>query len=225
VKTPRATRRSGILAAVCAAGASLVLGACNIVAPLGYIVHGPEKVAAAYTLDPKKTTVLFIDDTRSSVLPSRAVRTKIGQSGEAVLLNDAKIERMLSSRDIMSVADREKYSRQMGIVELGEAVDADVIIYVTMESFALVQEGENYKPISACRIRVVDVREKKQIFPEEIAKWHPLVVEAPPRTGGMPASNSDRNKVYLEFAERVGTAIGNVFVKHEERPQTGRLDH
>lgn len=213
------------LAAAIALGAgALLMGSCNIVAPIGYLVHGPEKIEAVYDLDPAKTTVVFIDDTRSSVLPSRTVRSKIGEAAEAVLLNDAKIARMIASKDVMAVADREKYSRQMGIVELGEAVQADVIIYVTMDSFALVQETENYRPISACRIRVVDVKEKKQIFPQEVAKAHSLVVEAPYRTGNLPANN-ERSRLYLEFADRVGKAIGNVFVKHEKKPDNGRLDH
>lgn len=213
-----------LVAALSLGVGALLMGSCNIVAPIGYLVHGPEKIEAVYDLDPTKTTVVFIDDTRSSVLPSRSVRTKIGEAAEAVLLNDAKIARMIASKDVMAVADREKYSRQMGIVELGEAVKADVIIYVTMDSFALVQETENYRPISACRIRVVDVKEKKQIFPQEVAKAHPLVVEAPYRTGNLPANN-ERNRLYLEFADRVGRAIGNVFVKHEKKPDNGRLDH
>jgi hypothetical protein len=217
--------RNRTVAALALAAGALLMGSCNIVAPIGYLVHGPEKVPAVYELDPKKTTVVFIDDTRASVLPSRTVRTKIGEAAETVLLNDADVERMIASKDVMAVADREKYSRQMGIVELGEAVKADIIIYVTMDSFTLVQENENFKPVAACRLRVVDVKEKKQIFPEEIAKAHPVLIEAPYRTGNPPTSANDRNKVYLEFADRVGTGIGNVFVKHEKRPQTGRLDH
>ena len=144
--------------AVAAVGVVLLpLAACNIVAPIGYLVHGPEKIPAAYELDPKRSTVVFIDDSRASVLPSRAVRRKIGEAAESVLLNDADIEKVISSQDVMAVADREKYSKQMGIVELGEAVGADVIVYVTMETFEIVQEEANFTPKASARIRVVDV--------------------------------------------------------------------
>jgi hypothetical protein len=214
-----------VLAAAALGAGMLPLGACNIVAPIGYLVHGPEKVPAAFDLDPKKSTVVFIDDSRASVLPSRAARRKIGETAESVLLNDADIEKVIASQDVMAVADREKYSKQMGIVELGEAVGADVIIYVTMETFEIVQEEANFTPKATGRIRVVDVKEKKQIFPGELAKTHLLEVTAPPRTSALPSNTSERAKVQLELAERFGRALGNVFVRHEKRPQTGRLDH
>ena len=212
--------------AVAAVGVVLLpLAACNIVAPIGYLVHGPEKIPAAYELDPKRSTVVFIDDSRASVLPSRAVRRKIAEAAESVLLNDADIEKVISSQDVMAVADREKYSKQMGIVELGEAVGADVIVYVTMETFEIVQEEANFTPKASARIRVVDVKEKKQIFPGELAKTHLVEVTAPPRTSALPNNTSERAKVQLELADRFGRSLGNVFVRHEKRPQTGRLDH
>ncbi len=86
-RTHSTARSCGL--ALLLAGAGLFLGSCNIVAPIGYILNGPEKVPKLFELDPKLVTVVFIDDSRGSVLPSRAVRIKIGETAENVLLNEA----------------------------------------------------------------------------------------------------------------------------------------
>jgi hypothetical protein len=213
------------LAGLALLGAGAVLGSCNIVAPIGYIVHGPEKIPEEYVLDTKRVTAVFIDDTRASVLPSRAVRSKIGETAENMLLNEAKIEKMISSKDVMGVADREKYSKQMGIAEIGEAVGADVIVYVTMQSFDMLVDGEYFTPTATASIRVVDVKEKKQLFPAELEKSRIIKVETPPRSAAMPKSTSERTRAQLVFAERVGREIAHVFIAHTRVPEEGLLDH
>lgn len=220
----RKTLLSRLLIGALFTGAALLLGSCNIVAPIGYIVHGPEKIPAQYKLDTKKVTVVFIDD-NASVLPSRAVRRKIGESAENILLNQAKIERMIASQDVMAVVDREKYSKQMTLVELGEAVGADVVIVATMLSYSLTQDNENYTPIASASVRVVDVKEKKQLWPAQLEQSHILEVKSPPRTAAGPMSLAERNKLQLTFAERIGREIGYLFVAHTATPETGLLDH
>lgn len=213
------------LAGVALLGAGMALGSCNIVAPMGYIIHGPEKIPEEYVLDVKRVTAVFIDDTRASVLPSRAVRTKIGETAEGMLLNQAKIEKMISSKDVMAVADREKYSKQLGIAEIGESVGADVVVYVTMQSFDMLVDGEYFTPTATASIRVVDVKEKKQLFPAELEKSHIIKVETPPRSAAMPKSTAERTRAQLVFAERVGKAVANVFIAHTRIPEEGLLDH
>jgi hypothetical protein len=222
---PRKTPPTRLLAAAVLAGAALMLGSCNIVAPIGYVIHGPEKIPAQYTLDPKKVTVVFIDDSAGSVLPSRAVRRKIGESAENTLLNEAKIEKMIASQDVMTVVDREKYSKQMTLVELGEAVGADVVIVATMLSYSLTQDNENYTPIASASVRVVDIKEKQQIWPVQLERSHVMEVKSPPRAAGGPISTADRNKLQLAFAERIGREVGYLFVAHTPVPEAGLLDH
>lgn len=224
---PHATTRPracSVLAALALAGVTLPLASCNIVGPAGYFIAGPEKIPAAYELDRTKTTVVFIDDTRGSVLPTKSIKRRIGEAAENILLNEAKIERMIASQDLIAIADREKFSKEFGIVELGEAVNADVVVYVAMESFAVMQDQENYTPTASARVRVIDVRSKTQLWPEKLDEAYNLSVVAPSRAGAPPRNTSERTQVQTEFAERVGRSIAWIFVEHHKNPQGGRLD-
>jgi len=77
----------GRWAIVIATCASLSVAAgCNIIGPASYLIAGPEKVPAAFTLDPDRTTLIFIDDPGSQ-LPGREARLAMGKRAEEELLS------------------------------------------------------------------------------------------------------------------------------------------
>lgn len=203
--------------------AMLSLPACNIVGGAAYLIAGPEKVPKLYDLDRTKKTVIFIDD-RRPVVNSRVNRVRIGTTAERRLLDNAKIERIISSQDVLAIAEREKGSKLLGMAELGEAVGADVIICAQMESFSLTQDGQTYQPAAAAKVKVIDVTTKKRLFPGESQEWYLLSVAAPTKQGSPPASVSEVDAAFTSLAERFGTALANVFIQHEARTQDGRID-
>ncbi len=224
----RARRLPGVFAlmALVCLGVVAVLGSCNIVGPVGYFVMGPPDVEAQFPLDPKRPTVVFIDDgVNRSVMPTRASRRRIGMTADDYLLNQGKFERVIASQDLLAMVEREKYSKTSSVVEVGEGINAEILIHVAMDSFTIVQSGDNFTPTASCRVRVVDIKEKKQLWPEKLDDWHPLAVNAPPHRGELPAGPGGRAKLQDELAQRVGRDIAFLFFKHEMDQSPGGIDH
>jgi len=217
MKSARAAAAAGVLAFLGA------MGGCNIVGGITYLAHGPEKAPAAHELDEKRKTVVFIDDTLP-VVNTRANRVRIGTAAEQRLLDESKIT-MISCQDILAVAGRERASRQpMAIVDMGEVVGAEVVIYAQMVSFSLSPDGQTFAPEANVRIKVLDVISRERIWPVEPEKWYTLTVAAPPRQTNLPKNNSEMEAEYASLADRVGVAIGNVFLEHDPKPLDGRVD-
>jgi hypothetical protein len=200
---------AGALSIVCA------LGACNIVGPAYYFVSGPEKIAARYTLPEEMSTVVFVDD-RRSVLPDRALRRRIATGCEKQLLEKKAVKDIIASQSIEAIASRDRFTKPQGIVEIGEAVGAQTVVYATIDSFALSTDGTTYQPTAALRVKVIDITTKQRVWPEEPEEWYTLSLTRPPKTKDIPQSESERMRAAQEFADRLGLELGNLFVKHEE---------
>lgn len=214
----------GTLMLSLAAGCGLVLTpACNVVGGAFYVVHGPEKVPALYDLDPAKKTVILIDD-RGPVVNSRVNRVRIGTTAERMLLDQGKMEQVISSQDLLAIADREKGSKPMGLVELGEAVGAEVLISAMMVSFSLTPDGQTYQPAAQVSVKVMDVTGKKRLWPGEGQESYLLTVTVPQKQGTPPQTMSEIEAAYSALAERVGMSLANLFIKHELRTPDGRID-
>ncbi|MGE3109485.1 MAG: hypothetical protein AB7G11_10545 [Phycisphaerales bacterium] len=211
------------LLAVVLVAAACGLASCNIVGGATYLIAGPEKVPALYELDPKKKTVVLIDD-RIPVVNSRVNRVRIGVAAERVLLDDAKIEVVISSQDMLALAEREKGSQPRGVVELGEEVGAEVVISALMVSFSLTPDGQTYQPAAVVQVKVMDVAKKEKLWPAPPQRNYVLSVSAPQRQGNPPKTLSEVEAAYASLADRVGLAIAHLFVKHDQRKQDGRID-
>jgi hypothetical protein len=197
---------------------------CNIAGPAAFLISGPEKVPKVFDLDTSKRTLVFIDD-RASRLPNRAVRREIADAAQQALLDEVHITTVISSQDAIAVTDRDRYSKPMGIVELGEAVNAEIVIFVSMDSFSLTPDGQAFNPAASARVKVMDIAQKKRVFPTGEDEWYPLQVTAPPKNIPLPTSTGQRAAENRILAERFGLNIAYMFLDHEPRPFTGRLDH
>jgi hypothetical protein len=196
---------------------------CNIIAGATYVLHGPPKTPRMYTLDPTKKTVIFVDDT-VPVVKSRMQRVKIATTAEQLLLGEGKMEHMIASQDLLAIAERERFSKPMGIVEMGEAVGAEVVIYAQMLDFSLSSDNVSFKPTAHARIKVMDVTNKKRLWPEGIQEWYTLDVTAKDRQDAPPPTLSERDVEFTALAKRVGTSLAYLFIEHVEQTQDGRID-
>lgn len=201
------------------AGVAGVLGGCNIVGPAVYFAVGPDKIKPVYTLDPAKTTVVFLDD-RSSRIPSRATRELIGQTAEEELLNKGVVKDMVQSRRIQAVVARERYGKPLGIAQVGRAVEADVVIYCWVDEFTFSTDGQSFAPGATLRVKVVDAHTKERLFPApEIPDgWHILRISPPTQQGSAPATTSERAEAERNLARWVGREIAGMF--YERDPST-----
>jgi hypothetical protein len=198
-----------------AMGCGAALSSCNIVGPAVAIVHGPEKVPAAFELDPELPTVIFIDD-RNSRVPRRSLRLMMAQEAEKALLDADKIKDMISAQSALSASQGDKDGRPLSIAEIGKAVGASVVIYATVDSFSLFPDGQAFAPICQMRVKVIDATSDKRVWPEDRA-GHAVVTRAVVR-GEITPNTNDRARAEDDLARQAGMDLAQLFYKHE-RPR------
>jgi hypothetical protein len=190
------------------------LAGCNIVGPAFYLIHGPEKTTRLYTLDKERTAVVFIDD-RANRVPRRATRVVMGEAVEKVLLGERAVKDMVSTQSALAAAGKDVGGRPVSIAEIGQAVQAAVVIYATVDDFHLTPDGQTFSPGASLRVKVVDAAKDQRLWPEERPDGYPVVVRLSPRTADLPGSTAERFAAEDELARQCGREIAWLFVTHE----------
>ncbi|HLP83462.1 MAG TPA: hypothetical protein VK157_03865 [Phycisphaerales bacterium] len=199
----------------------LCMAGCNIVAPAYVLIHGPEKTPAVYKLDEKKPTVILVDD-RASVLPRRSLRTTIAGRASQELLNEKAVETVIDAKAIQALLMRDPADRPSPIAALGRQVQAQQVIYVTMDKFALSPDGATYQPFADARVKVIDV-EGGRTWPEQ-PEGYALRVVLPIQRDDLPNGAGVIAKAQEALADRVGVELSRLFFKYEtnSRPMETR---
>jgi hypothetical protein len=201
------------LLALSLVAAMITLQGCNIVAPVYYLVHGPEKIKKVHALDKNKSTVIFIDD-RSNHVPRRSLRIMIGEEAEKTLLKQRTVKDMISTQSAMAAAGTDRFGKPLSNTEIGEAVKAQILIYATIDSFGLSTDGTTLAPIVDMRVRVIDVAADQRVWPDDAAGYR-LIARLPASTKSMPTSTSARYQVEDELARYAGMELAQLFYNHE----------
>jgi len=212
-----------LLAALATFG--VVSPGCNIVAPAFLIIHGPPKVKKQYELDANRSTVVFVDD-RANVMPRRSLRTVMTQSADEMLINKdvVKQENVLTSVAAMQVASQERYGSPKTIVEIGRAIDAEVVIYISMVDWSLTRDGVSMAPTMRARVKVIDAKENKRLWPNQTVNGYPVTVELPAALGAQPETRAERAQVEAELAKIAGVKVARLFFTHPKDQLSGELD-
>ncbi len=201
------------------------LPACNIVGPASYLVSGPAKVPAAYTLNPELTTVVFIDDP-VSVLPSRDARLAVGQACEEQLLNEKYVKDMIQSRQVLQHLRGEKRTEPVSIAKVGKALGAKVVIYALVTRFGLSSDGQSYSPTASMEVKVIDVETGERLFPGPNAPRDSLTIEL--AESGRPEFSSrtrgELAQLEIAFAKRLGVRLARVFYEWIPETQVDRRE-
>lgn len=204
---------SGMLSIV---GASII-GGCNIAGPALWLVSD-DRTPAVYQLDPKKSTVIIVDD-RNSVLPSRAARKKLCESAEKALL-EAKVltADLIASESAESIMVADRFSKPKSVTAIGRALGAEQVIWVTVDEFTLSPDNAMYQPTATARVKIIDAANDKRLFPEgETSEGHVLNISIRTRTTEIPRNQADRLQAQLDLADRVGLRVSEMFFKSKPR--------
>jgi len=193
------------------AAAPLALAGCNIVGTAAYIVEGPPKVPAQTSLDRDRPTVIFIDD-RASNVPRRSLRVIAGQSAEETMIAERVVrqENMIAAQSSLRAASTEDPDDPMSIADLGRAVGAEVVVYVTVDQWTLSRDGVSYSPLIATRVKIVDAENRERIWPQG-GNGFSLRIEPTARSGELPRTAAERAEAENDLARRLGAAIAKLF--------------
>lgn len=202
----------GALAALVLAG-PLLSGGCNIVGAGCLLVHGPPRIEARHELQKERPTVVFIDD-RSNQLPTRSLRDVIARSAQETLLAQKALTNVIDCKAAFSVVASEKSSEPLDMVALARAVNAEVLVYASIDSFTLSQDGGSVSPSIAMRVKVIDATLGKRVWPEE-KPGSSVVSTGRTGQGFKPTSQTDMAKMEQEAGKQAGVALAQVFFGHE----------
>lgn len=208
------TRISRWAAALAAAGALGAAG-CNILGPVGYFVAGPPDIKAVCKLPPDRTAVIFIDD-RESKVSSRATRGLIGETAERDMLSNGAVKDMVSSRNALQVAMRERYGKPMTMVEIGKAVGAKTVIYATVDQFTMSTDAQTFSPGAVLRVKVIDVDSEQRMFPgpDAPSDWFPVTVKIGHQAAEAPKNSAELTESEQNLAKRTGIELARLFYDH-----------
>jgi hypothetical protein len=204
----------GLAVGALAAGAALwASSGCNIVGPAFLLVHGPEKIPQAYDLPKERPTVIFLDD-RAGHITRSTTRDRVTAAAEAALLKADVLDRLLDSRAAAAFVANEPRGDLKSISEVGRAVDAEVVVYVTPEMFAMSADGQTFAPTARLRVKVIDATADARMWPEE-REGYVFDVTAATRQGTAPTDSAALREAEDRFADLVGLRIAQLFYKHE----------
>lgn len=210
--------------AACSLALAALTAGCNILGPAGYFIAGPESIQPVYQLPPNRATVIFVDD-RSSRVPTRTSRELIGTTAEQTILASGVIEDMVQSRLVLAAVKAERFGTPMTIAEVGQAVEADIVIYATVDQFTLSTDGQTFAPEASLRVKVIDAKSDSRLWPAEGTDegTYRLSIKLPPQQGQLPTS-AQRLAAEQAFARLIGDRLGKLFYEHTALDEQVKLD-
>lgn len=191
-------------------GATLGLAGCNYVGAAYVLVKGPEKKPRAFTLEKERPTVIFVDD-RANVLARRTYRAQIAKVAQETLLKEGILTNVIDTSAAMQAALRESSGEPLDITTLGRQVQAEIVIYVTMDSFVLTGDGQTYSPQAKAHVKVIDTKLAKRVFPLEKKEGHPIAVTLKLATGTVPEAGTAQLNALSALADETGLEVAEVF--------------
>lgn len=207
----------------------LELGGCNIVSAVSFVARPEPKTEALYTLD-DVPTVVFIDDRRNRISPTRLRRT-IAEEATTMLMEEEAVSEgnMIAARDAIRVSSKhDRAGKLLSVHAIGEAVGATQIIYVNVDEFALTRDGQTPEPQAMCRVRVINVPTETRVFPapgtEGGYTYHQLKVDIPNVDPHGFHTISTRNDLNDRLAMVTGDRIAKLFYTHLTSELGGRIE-
>ena len=213
-----------LIAAGLATLAAFTLAGCNWVEAIAYVTQPDPKIEAVFFL-PDKKTVVFVDDRRNLLNPSRLRRTIADRASEELMINKV-ITTAIAPRAAMAVASsHDRYRNVMTISEIGQEVGAEQVIYVEMMGFQLTADGYTPEPLIVCRIKVLDVVNDTRIFPpmtsDQSTHTLQVTIERPSTKDYL--SREAQDALTEQLAIKAGDDIAKLFYKHDGATMGSRL--
>jgi hypothetical protein len=203
--------------------AGTLLGGCNIVGPVAAVAAGPPKVEAMYTLA-NVPTVVFVDDRNNLVSPVTLRRVIAERASQEIMINEL-VTSTISPQDALLIASRsDRASNLLGIEDIGRAVGAQQVVYVSITEFKDTPDGYTPRPVAAAEVKVIDVANHQRVFPAgEVAAGWEVKTMGKPVDPSLYSSRASRLQIYEALAGQLGDEIAKVFYKHEYKEVGERM--
>lgn len=214
------SRVRGFLRMACLAALAATAGGCTQgLAWLTAQWTPPKKIEALYEPPKGKTILVFVDDRPNvSYAPIKSILAdKINRK-----LKDAEVARDTVNPDRVQDLSTRREFPQMAISEVGRKLDADLVLYVQIEAFALHDSPDSlpskWQGKLVTSIRMIDAREQVKLWPKGVPRdtgyrVPPLLFE--PTENPSPLYGQ---AIADALAEQMADRIVNCFHTHYDKP-------
>ena len=131
------------------------------------------------------------------------------------------IDDLISARGTHIAARQESHDNPLSLQAIGEAVDADVLIWISIDSFSLTPDGQTFAPISETRVKIIDVATGERLWPEE-PEGFSRVIRMPTQQGMAPTTRAEVLEAQQNLASWTGIGVAQLFFKREMTEDRGR---
>jgi len=207
-------------ALVFTAGVALTAGAlsgCEGPAAIAEILTGEgEKIKAQYTLQPRPTLIL-VDDPQDHFEGPHL--TAVVAAAAALHLTENKAAPpFIDPKKLNEVREQlgKRYNKTP-IDEIGRRTGAEVVIYVEVEGASTRLSASLYRPIAGAQVKVIDVVNKRRLFPKtgrlvatDTVSGHQVSVQMDPVSVESPTRATEQ-VVLRALAETMGLQVSQLF--------------
>jgi hypothetical protein len=207
------------LALLASAAAALAAAGCNMAVPALYVVQGPGKKPAVYTLPEDRKLVVYVDD-RRNVVSRLQLRAQLADDIGTMLRSEELVREVVSGRELIAYVRRvETSTKRVSIEELGLAVGADIVLYVEMDSFALTPDGATPKPVGSAYVKVIDVKARERLFPPlgSDPKGYPVSSEVLGMAPEMYRTSANRRRAEELLEKELAQDVARLFFDHDPK--------
>jgi hypothetical protein len=188
-----------------AASLSMASG-CTLLATAMYIIEGTNTKAAFTGLKGKRVAVVCRPVSSLHFRDSSVARDLAKQVGVLLEKNVSKIE-LIDQRDVFEWADENNWDEY---VEIGKAVNADMVVGLDLEEFSLYQGQTLYQGRANLKIEVYDVAQGKQpVFEKNL----PQAIYPP--NAAIPSGEKPEPQFRRQFVNHLSQVIARYFFDHD----------
>lgn len=203
----RQSSAAGSLAAVlCVAGWLLASGGCTTVATMMYLVKGNNIKPEFDGLKDRKVAVVCRPLVSLQYRNSRAARDVAAEVARLLRQHVRKIE-VIDPGKVEQWTDENIWSE---FSEVGEALGAEMVVGIDLESFSLFQGQTLYQGKADVRLTVVDCTQGNKVVFEKVV---PQCVYPP--NAAVPTSDRTESEFRQEFTRVLADYIGRHFYPHD----------
>ena len=127
---------------------------------------------------------------------------------------------------ISYVSQNDRSDNVVSNQDIADAVGADQLVYIDVVDFDLMGGGASGKPRAILNVKVLDIEDKKVVFPDpETGRViHQVMVELPTVDIELYRTLAGRSQIKEQLAVESGDAVARLFYDYEPRNLGSRLE-
>lgn len=183
-------------------------GCVNALVGALWVIKGTNVDARYEGLKGKRVAVVCHPPARLGYSTATVARQLATEIGNLLKQNVSKID-VVDPRDIAKWTDN---SGQDDAIEIGEAVNADMVLSIDLEDFKLYEGQTLYRGKANVVIKVIDLENNNEVVFEDIPPQSIYPVNT-----GVPTTDKQESYFQREFIKVVAAEIGRNFYAHDSR--------